>query len=197
LTRPFPPPTDEPFIPSPELEAWARATFIEPGAPLENEEHQHLRSASIGFVWTFIEATRNGRRLAGLCEIMPPMAMGKWQKERAIWQISEWFGEMPDFLITIDAEIAVMLDDTSFCALVEHELYHAGQETEFGAPKFRRDGSPAFCIRGHDIEEFRGIVRRYGADATDLAGIDTNARPEIGLASVRSACGTCLKLVRG
>nr|WP_271894430.1 putative metallopeptidase [Phyllobacterium sp. IY22] len=47
---------------------------------------------------------------------------------------------------------------------MEHELYHAGQDRDsFGAPKFRKStGLPVFILRGHDIEEFIGVVRRYG-----------------------------------
>lgn len=195
--RPFPPEMEASFLPAPELESWARATFIAAGGPLENEDHQHLQSAKLGFLWSFVEAKRGGRRLAGQTEIMPPMAMGAWQRKRAAQQVSEWFGECPDFLITIDAEVATLMDDASFCALVEHELYHAGHErAEFDAPRFHQDGSPVFAIRAHDIEEFRGVVRRYGAAVTDLAGLDLSARPEVGPALIRSVCGTCLRAVK-
>ncbi|WP_275593268.1 putative metallopeptidase [Rhizobium gallicum] len=79
---------------------------------------------------------------------------------------------MPHFLLTFDAHYASTCSDAEFCALVEHELYHAGQERDaFGAPKFRRDGSPAFGLRGHDVEEFVGVVRRYGADAAGIRAI--------------------------
>ncbi|WP_414143867.1 putative metallopeptidase [Burkholderia territorii] len=53
--------------------------------------------------------------------------------------------------------------------MVEHELYHIGQRTdEFGAPAFMKDGMPKLSIRGHDVEEFVGIVRSY--DASGGAG---------------------------
>lgn len=60
----------------------------------------------------------------------------------------------------------------SWC-VVEHELYHAAQETDaFGAPKFNRStGRRVFTIRGHELEEFVGVVRRYGADAAGVRGI--------------------------
>ncbi|WFU46213.1 putative metallopeptidase [Sinorhizobium terangae] len=49
-------------------------------------------------------------------------------------------------------------------ALVEHELYHAAQETDAsGAPKFSRStGRPVFVIRGQDVEEFVGVVVATG-----------------------------------
>nr|WP_272951650.1 putative metallopeptidase [Sinorhizobium meliloti] len=81
----------------------------------------------------------------------------------------------------------------SWC-LVEHELYHAAQETDaFGDPKFSRStGRPAFTIRGHELEEFVGVVRGYGADAAGVRGIvdAANRPPEIARAQIAHACGT-------
>jgi hypothetical protein len=154
------------FVPAPELEAWARATFIDEDATLANPEHVHLQHAKLGFCWTCVGNSRNGIRVVGQCEIMPPMAMGKWAKARAEQQIEEWFGYVPDFLITLDAYYAAQADDATFCSLAEHELLHAGQDRDiYGAPKFRKSGLPAFTIRGHDLQEFVSIVRRYGVDA--------------------------------
>lgn len=188
------------FRPSPELEAWARATFIDPDADLMNEEHQHLNSARLGFCWTTVANSRAGQRIVGQCEIMPPMAMGKWAKARAEQQIGEWFGFIPHFLITIDAHYAAQCDDADFMSLIEHECLHAGQERDpFGGPKFRKDGSPAFALRGHDCEEFVSIVRRYGvgaaAGATRALVEAASQRPLIATAQISQACGTC-KLLR-
>ncbi|ASJ61546.1 hypothetical protein SMB554_20520 (plasmid) [Sinorhizobium meliloti] len=80
-------------------------------------------------------------------------------------------------------------------ALVEHELNHAAQATDaFGAPKFSRStGRPVFTIRGHDGEEFVGVVRRYGADAAGIRAIvdAANRPPEIARAQIAHAGGTC------
>jgi len=49
-----------------------------------------------------------------------------------------WFGHVPDFILTFEAEYAMSCSNAEFCALVEDELYHAAQETDpFGAPKGR------------------------------------------------------------
>lgn len=61
------------FVPSSDLEGWARQTFIEPDAELANEEHFHLNQARIGFVWTTTANARAGNRIVGQCELMPPM----------------------------------------------------------------------------------------------------------------------------
>lgn len=183
------------FVPSSDLEGWARQTFIDPDAELVNEEHAHLNQARIGFLWTRVPNSRAGNRIVGQCELMPPMAMGKWQKARAEQQIEDWFGYVPDFLITLDASYAVQCDDAEFCSLVEHELLHAGQEQTAFGPKFRKSGLPAFAIRGHDVEEFVSIVRRYGAGAaagaTRALVEAANRRPEIGGVQISQACGTC------
>ncbi|KAA2237811.1 hypothetical protein F0L46_08375 [Salinarimonas soli] len=203
-TRPRPPEdllgaegalTGRPFRPAPELAAWAHATFIAEDAPLLNEEHEHLRDAAIGFVWTSTGNARHGNTVVGQAE-MTTFQGGRWSKGRQIQQLCEWFGELPDFLVTIDAGYADQASDAAFCSLVEHELLHCGQERDgFGAPKFRRDGSPAFALRGHDVEEFVSIVVRYGVGAAagrtaDLVRAAAQA-PLIGADELRGACGTC------
>jgi putative metallopeptidase len=183
------------FVPAPDLVEWISATFIEDGAPLFNPDHQHLVHASLGALWTSVENARHGRRIVGQAELgKPACAMGRWGRARAEQQIREWFGEVPDFILTFDARYADTCGDAQFLALVEHELYHAGQELdEFGAPRFKKSGLPAFCMRGHDVEEFVGVVRRYGADAAGVrAMIDAAAEgPTVAAANISFACSNC------
>lgn len=198
--RPSPPPSIlEPvapsFLPAPELHDWVRETFIEDGAVLENEDHKHLRFASLGVLWSSVPNSRQGRTVVGQAEGGTPRAMGRWAKARAEQQITEWFGEIPDFILTFSADYVAQASDAEFMALVEHELYHCGQERDaFGAPKFRQSGLPAFTIRGHDVEEFVGVVRRYGADASGVRDLVEAAshEPLIARASIAQACGTCM-----
>lgn len=188
------------FVPAPELQAWAFATFIRPGGDLENPDHEHLRDAQIGFLWTSVANSRHMNQIVGQAEVVKFMG-GKWSKRRQEQQIEEWFGELPDFLITIDASYAAQCDDVTFCSLIEHELYHCGQaKDDFGAPKFSQStGLPVYAIRGHDVEEFVGIVRRYGVGAgagQTLAFVEAAQRgPEIGQAKVNGACGSCRALI--
>jgi hypothetical protein len=184
------------FRPEPELQAWARDSFIDPFGPLTNPEHEHLIGAEIGYLWTNVANSKAGRKILGTAELGQPQgAMGKWPRARAVMQIEDWFGGLPDFIITIDAHHAAETDDASFCALIEHELCHCGQEHDAdGVPKFTRAGTPKYAMRGHDVEEFVSVVRRYGIAATGVEEMvrAANKGPEIAAASVAHVCGTCL-----
>lgn len=184
------------FVPAVDMAEWATATFIEEAGPLANEDHAHLAFASIGFLWTVVENTRKGRRVIGTAEPGAPQgAMGKWGRARVAQQTAEWFGAVPDFIITIDASWWAAAPDADCCALIEHELYHCAQESDdFGQPRFNKDtGRPAFGMKGHDVEQFVGVVRRYGADASGVRDLveAANRGPEIAAADISHACGTC------
>jgi len=196
-TRPAPPTTlqlTDDFAPDQHgLGGWVRTMFIEPDGPLCNPRHEHLRDASIGWLWTSAENTNRLRDIAGECQLVPPLTR-KWTSARLHWQLRQWFDLTPDFVITISAPIAETLDDWSFCALVEHELCHAAQDIDmFGEPRFDREGRPLFRMAGHDVEQFEDVVERYGAVAS---GVDrmvalANAGPIFGQAQISAACGTC------
>lgn len=205
LTRPRPPErllgqdgadTAIPFEPAPELDAWARATFIDEDAALLNEEHAHLREAKLGFLWTSVGNARGGHAVVGQAEI-PSIQGGKWARARFFQQVEGWFGLVPDFLITLEAGFADQADDATFCALVEHELYHCAQARDaYGAPRFSKStGLPIFTMRGHDVEEFVGIVARYGVGAAagqTAALVEAAGRaPIVCEADIASVCGTC------
>lgn len=184
------------FVPAPDVAAWVREQILEETGSLHNVEHQHLREAQISFLWTNVQYVRQTNMVAGTAEI-PMFRCGAWQKGRQEQQLREWFGCIPDFLITLDANHAVLASDAAWAALVEHELYHCAQaKDEFGAPKFTKDGRPKFCIRGHDVEEFVGIVRRYGAGnaAGATASLVEAAKkpPEIAAVDIARSCGTCM-----
>lgn len=203
LQRPTPPAElledlDGLFLPSPELASWVRSALIEDGGPLTNPDHAHLQQADIGFLWTSVPNSRQGRTILGQCELGATIGgMGKWAKARAKQQLREWFaGEIPDFVITISASYAAECSDIEFCALLEHELFHAAQDLDlFGLPKFTKDGRPVFGLRSHDVEEFIGVVKRYGAVSQEIAQLvqAANRGPEIGSVRIAQACGTCLE----
>lgn len=183
------------FRPAPELEAWARAAFIDEHGALMNPEHAHLRSAHLGFLWTNVPNGRHMRAIAATCELGKPQGQGRWAKARSAMQIRTWFGAEPDFIITVWTG-AWDEDDWAACALIEHELMHAAQDRdEFGAPKFaKQTGRPVFAIKGHDVEEFVSVVSRYGADAAanvrEMVAA-ANKGPSVAPALMTRACGTC------
>lgn len=196
MQRPMPPELNPggAFMPDQDgLGAWARACFIEDGHPLTNPDHFHLQQASIGWLWTNYAATAAGRTIAGEARI-PRDGGAKWSQAMGAYQVEQWFGHIPDFLITISTEIAAIMDDASFCALVEHELYHCAQAVdEYGAPRFNKDGLPVWSMRGHDVEEFVSVVARYGAVDPAVAALvkAANTAPLVSQASIASGCGIC------
>lgn len=188
--------------PADDLTDWLRTQYLSEEGALFSPHHGHLHQASIGCLWTTAEFKRQGRRIVGFAE-MPDQTYGrlnKFVKARAMQQLLEWFGDIPDFLLTFDAVHAEQTDDVSFCALVDHELTHcAQQENEFGEPKFSKvTGLPLWRIRGHDVEEFVSVVKRFGIEAAGSDAVDmvvaAAERPTIGRAKVKQACGTCLKV---
>lgn len=187
------------FVPAPDLKAWALATFIEEGAPLRNDDHLHLQEANIGFLWASAGYHKRGCRILGQTEDLRQSRGNPWQTARAEQQLADWFGDVPDFLITLDGFFCRSCSDVELCALVEHELYHIAQETdEYGAPKFHRDtGRPKLGLRGHDVEEFIGVVRRYGIGEPDSAlarlVIAAARGPDVAAVDIARACGTCLQ----
>lgn len=182
------------FVPAPELDAWVRDALIDPAGVVHNPDHLHLGEASIGFLWTSAGCVSKGRQVLGMAEI-PAFRCNQWQKARQVRQIVDWFDGMPDFLITLDAYWCAEASDIEFLALVEHELYHCAQaEDEFGAPKFNQQtGLPSWTMRPHDVEEFTGVVRRYGvvSDAVRDLVIAAANKPEVARINVARACGTC------
>ena len=201
--RPVPPTElrNQIWVPAPELDGWARRTFLDPGSPLYNPDHDHLQHAAIGWLWTCCDLTRQGRMVVGTCEL-PECQGGKWARDRYDYQLRQWFGEIGanlSFLITIYGPYAKICSDATFCALVEHELYHCGlaRDPETGEPKETRDGMPKYAIRGHDVEEFTGVVARYGAGSASVGVqemVDAASRkPEIAAADIAGACGVCAR----
>lgn len=181
------------LAPAPEIGAWIQNTILAEDGPLHNPDHAHLIDADIGFLWASSAFTKQGRTVAGQAEQVMFRA-GGWQKARQEQQMREWFGTIPSFLVTLAANYCAQCSDAEFCALVEHELFHIGQEKDaFGAPKFTKDGFPKLMLRGHDVNEFVGVVRRYGASA-DVARMIKAAKqlPEVANIDIARACGTCL-----
>lgn len=202
--RPLPPleileplETEPLFAPGEPLLKWVRSTFLEKG-PLHNPDHEHLNEASVAFLWTNVQNMKQGRHIVGTAEI-PTIQGSKWLKARMEYQLTGWFGHVPNFLITLDALYCSQCSDATFCGIVEHELYHCAQAIDqYGDPKFDRDGFPVYRLRPHDVEEFVGVVKRYGPGSSSANVLQlveaANQRPTIAYADIAGACGTCLRM---
>lgn len=179
-----------------ELEDWIITAILTNGGPLYNEDHEHLLNAYIGCLWTNVDNSKKGRTVVGQAELPLQSRGGKWETARAKQQLMDLFGRAPDFLLTFHAECSREADDASFCALVEHELYHCAQDEDgFGSPKFNTEGEPVWCIKGHDVEQFIGVVRRYGAEASGVVelAIAAASEPEVAKARISQSCALCAK----
>ncbi|PXX51580.1 hypothetical protein SAMN05660489_06296 [Pseudomonas sp. LAMO17WK12:I10] len=144
-------------------------------------------------MWASSSLEKQGRRILGQAEQVAFRA-GGWQKARMEQQMRDWFGDVPTFIIILAADYCAQCSDADFCALIEHELYHIAQVTDkYGQPAFTQEGAPKLKLRGHDVEEFVGVVRRYGASPEAQALVDAANKPaEVGKLNISRACGTCL-----
>lgn len=181
------------LTPAPEVWEWLQAQILADTGSIHNEDHAHLIDADIRVMWASSSFEKQGRRVLGQAEQVAFRA-GGWQKARMEQQMRDWFGDIPDFIITLAADYCATCSDADFCALVEHELYHLAQATDqYGQPAFTKEGVPKLKLQGHDVEEFVGVVRRYGASPDVQLLVDAANKPaEVGKLNISRACGTCL-----
>ena len=181
------------LTPAPEIWDWLQTEILADTGCIHNPDHAHLLDADIRVMWASSSFVKQGRTVLGQAEQLAFRA-GGWQKARMEQQMRDWFGDVPAFIITLAADYCAECSDTDFCALVEHELYHiAHANDKYGQPAFTKEGVPKLEMRGHDVEEFVGVVRRYGASPYVQALVDAaNSPAEVGKLNIARACGTCL-----
>lgn len=199
MERPLPPPElREPGFkiePALEVAEWLMAAFVAEGATHANPDHEHLREADIACLWTTVEY-RNGTALVGGTAELVRVSGKPWPSARAVDHLCLLFGRIPDFILTFYAPYAAEASDRAWCALVEHEIYHCAQKLDKdGQPKFDAEGNPVWAMRPHDVEEFVGVMERYGVEA--CAGkskqfVEAAARaPLFDDEEIGAVCGTC------
>lgn len=197
-TRPMPPDGLSAFRPAPEVLTWIEQHLLAEDGSIYNPDHKHLLAADLRVLWAPGSFTSKGKTVVGTAEQVM-FRCNAWQRERQEQQLIEWFGNVPDFLITLDASYCSQCDDVAFCALVEHECYHIAHLKDAFGPAFFKDGRPKIGIQGHDVEEFVGVVRRYGVGQPGGALsrlVEAGKRqPEVQRLAVAGACGTCLRRV--
>lgn len=195
--RPAPPADLQRFTPAPEVAEWVKATILAEDGALHNPEHSHLLDADVAFLWAPGGFTSKMRTVIGTAEQVA-FRCNAWQRERQEQQMCDWFGSVPEWLITLDAHHCATCTDVEFCALVEHELAHIGhRHDDYGTPMFTVDGRPKLGMRDHDVSEFVSVVRRYGVGQPDSSIAQmvaaAKAGPKVSAVSIAQACGTCLK----
>lgn len=198
--RPMPPKFEPPYLefkPAPEVLKWVERTIFDKDGQLFNEAHDHLTGISLQFLWASQAFSKRGRMVVGTAEQVA-FRSTPWQNGRQEVQMREWFGHTPDYLITLAADYCNECSDIDWCALVEHELSHISHVPDaFGAPAFDRSGNPKVALRGHDVEEFIGVVERYGVGSPDSSVARlvaaANRKPIFSGAHIAAACGTCMR----
>lgn len=207
--RPFPPQDlidkaeeDEAIrlAPAPDLMNWVITNFLTIGGPLHNPDHDHIaellhdNEEFLACTWASSACMAKKRMVLGQCEKVM-FNQGGWKKARQEQQMRDWFGYVPVYLITIDASYCDQATDRDFCALIEHELYHIGVERDQDGEPLYSDitGLPKHYLAGHDVEEFVGVVKRWGADESVKRLIEVAKQaPFVSDVNISKCCGTCL-----
>lgn len=130
----------------------------------------HLRDgdAAILFLMRRTEKVKGGRRILG--EMCLPRFSGTLGPV-GTWMLARLCDGVPDYVMVLDATWWVQASPIQREALVFHELEHAVQKTDKeGEFMFTPEGRPVWDIRGHSLEEFDSVVRRYGAWSPDIQG---------------------------
>lgn len=207
--RPFPPTdfidqADEEeairIVPASDLKNWVVANFLTLGGPLHNPDHDHIaemlhdNEGFLAFAWASTAYTRAKRMVLGQCEKVM-FQQGGWKKARQEQQMRDWFGFVPIYLITIDASFCEKANDNEFCALIEHELYHIG--VDLGGrriiKKSDHTGLPKHYLAGHDVEEFIGVVKRWGANDSVKRLVEVAKNPPfVSDLDISKCCGNCV-----
>lgn len=131
-------------------------------------EHVHLVDGEAAINWLLKRdfKVKGGRQIIGTAHL--PRVQGDLNPCFE-WLVERLFGRFPDFLIVLDCEYWLNASDRNREILVYHELMHCIHKVDgFGDPRYDENDRPLWGIRGHDVEEFTAVVRRYGAWNAEL-----------------------------
>ncbi|WP_151817167.1 putative metallopeptidase [Acinetobacter oleivorans] len=188
------------LIPAPDLKKWVITNFLTLGGPLHNPDHDHIaellhdNEEFLACAWASSACVAKKRMVLGQCEKVM-FNQGGWKKARQEQQMRDWFGYVPVYLITIDASYCDQATDRDFCALIEHELYHIGVERDGDGEPLYSDmtGLPKHYLAGHDVEEFVGVVKRYGPSKNVKRLIEVAKNPPfVSDLDISRCCGNCV-----
>ncbi|MDM1019686.1 putative metallopeptidase [Acinetobacter sp. VNK23] len=188
------------LAPAPDLMQWVIDNFLTVGAEFHNPDHDHIAELIhdseqfLAFAWASSAAVAKKRMVLGQCEKVM-FNQGGWRKARQEQQMRDWFGFVPTYLITIDASFCEQASDREFCALIDHELYHIGVERDTDGEPILSDntGLPKHYLAGHDVEEFVGVVKRWGASENVKRLVEAAKNPPfVDDLKISKCCGTCI-----
>ncbi|MFW2055758.1 putative metallopeptidase [Acinetobacter haemolyticus] len=188
------------LIPAFDLMEWVVQNFLTIGGGFHNPDHDHIAELIhdseefLAFAWASQACTVKKQMVSGQCEKVM-FNVGGWRKARQEQQMRDWFGYVPVYLITIDASFCEQASERSFCALIEHELYHIGVERDEDGEIIYSDhtGLPKHYLAGHDVEEFVGVVKRWGASESVKRLVEVAQKPPfVSELDISKCCGNCV-----
>lgn len=200
LSRPMPPdwqtnannPEPYRFAPAPEIYDWLQSTILNDGSPMYNPDHEHLvGNDALAFMWAETGFKRHRVVVHAQTELVA-IRDGGWRGLRQESQLEQWFGvdNIPKAIITVSASAVRDLDDRSFCALIEHELYHLAHKHTHMGPCYDPLGRAVLVMRGHDVEQFNKVAERYGADNSVVMLVNSANKRTMTDGVIAQACGS-------
>ena len=106
------------FVPADGVAEWVQANILAADGRIHNPEHAHLIDADLVFLWAPMGFTKQMRTVIGQAEEVMIRA-GGWQKARQEQQLCDWFGRVPAFIITLDANYCATCSDADFLRIFE------------------------------------------------------------------------------
>lgn len=188
------------LAPAQDLKEWVVKNFLTIGGPLHNPDHDliaellHDSDEFLAFAWASSAYKSKQSAVLGQCEKVM-FNVGGWRKARQEQQMRDWFGFVPTYLITIDASFCDEANDNEFCALLEHELYHIGVLKDDDGEIIYSDhtGLPKHYLAGHDVEEFIGVVKRWGPSESVKRLVEVAKNPPfVSERDISKCCGNCV-----
>ncbi|WPP68985.1 putative metallopeptidase [Acinetobacter pittii] len=188
------------LIPAPDLKKWVVANYLTISGPLYNPDHDHIaellhdNEEFLACAWASSAYKSKQAMVLGQCEKVM-FNVGGWRKARQEQQMRDWFGFIPTYLITIDATFCDKANDGEFCALLEHELYHIGVERDDDGEMIfsSSTGLPKHYLAGHDVEEFIGVTKRWGASKSVKRLVEVAKNPPfVSNLDISKCCGNCV-----
>ena len=114
--RPYAPQDLDRYLPAAGVADWVQSEILATDGSIHNPDHAHLLDADLELLWAPAGFTKAMKTVIGQAEEVMIRA-GGWQKGRQEQQFEDWFGRVPGFMITLDADYCTQCSDADWCAL--------------------------------------------------------------------------------